>query len=273
MSNQHSCLFCSQPLLRHISQQGIYWFCSHCHQEIPDIENLKEAKFSLRDIISNQLAKRKQLEKKLLPTTTTHTCQKITEESPSLAFADSLSQVANRYRLQVYLEQDWQRMGQEQAPLSLIIGDLDFFQTYNDTYGHSAGDQCLQQVATAIANDVKHPLRLLPTYGGEEFIIILPYTKAETAVQIAEKIRCRVKGLEILQPNLGWSKHLTISLGVASMMPSQEYSSTMLINATVQALYQAKAKGRDRVILHEQLLRQTEVLVKKRPTAQLQKIG
>ncbi|NEP57370.1 MAG: diguanylate cyclase [Symploca sp. SIO2G7] len=272
MSNQHPCLYCSQPLLRHISHQGIYWFCSHCHQEIPDIENLREAKLSLQEVICNQLTQSKQLEKKWLPKAATHPCRKITEELPSLAFADSLSKVANRYRLQVYLAQEWRRMAQEQAPLSLIIGDLDFFQTYNKTYGYYAGDQCLQQVAKAIVNDAKHPLNLLPSYGGEEFFIILPQTKAEAAVQVAERIRCRVKALEILQPNLGWSKYLTISLGVASMMPSKEYSSTMLITATAQALYQAKANGRDRVILHEQLLRRTKVVVKEKTTARLQKL-
>ncbi|NES23043.1 MAG: hypothetical protein F6K41_30025 [Symploca sp. SIO3E6] len=74
MSNQHPCLYCSQPLLRHISNQGIYWFCSHCHQEIPDIENLREAKLSVQDVISNQLTPSKQLlvqltfEQQALPT-------------------------------------------------------------------------------------------------------------------------------------------------------------------------------------------------------------
>ncbi|NEP12504.1 MAG: hypothetical protein F6K14_20310 [Symploca sp. SIO2C1] len=64
MSNQHFCLYCSQPLLRHISHQGIYWFCSHCHQEIPDIENLREAKLSLQNMIRNQLIQDKQSEEK-----------------------------------------------------------------------------------------------------------------------------------------------------------------------------------------------------------------
>ena len=270
MSNQHLCLYCSQPLLRHISSKGIYWFCSHCHQEIPDIENLREAKLSLQNVIHHELTKGKQSEYKWLKTEKLHPYIEVAEKLQNLALSDSLSTVANRYRLQAYLDQEWQRMAKEQAPLSLIIGNFDCFQTYNNTYGHhrgDRGDQYLHQLTKTIVNDLKHPLNLLPSYSGEEFFVILPYTTAEDAVQVAEEIRCRVKSLDISQSNMGFSQYLTISLGVASILPSNEYSSEMLITAATQALYQAKLQGRDRIIIHEQLRRQAQVIVQEKSLA------
>ncbi|HEY9795587.1 MAG TPA: diguanylate cyclase [Leptolyngbyaceae cyanobacterium] len=182
------------------------------------------------------------------------------KELQNLTFSHNLNQVANRLRFQAYLDQEWGRMAQEQAPLSLILGNLDCFKAYNDTYGHQAGDECLQQIAEAIVQTVQRPADLVPRYGGEEFVIILPNTNAEDAVLVAEETRSRVKALEIPQTNSQISTYLTVSLGVASIIPSDEYSSALLITAAEQALYQAKAQGRDRVILHEDLLRQTQIV-------------
>lgn len=112
-----------------------------------------------------------------------------------LANSDGLTQVANRRRFNEYLEQEWQILEQEERELSLILCDIDFFKKYNDTYGHQAGDACLQQVAKAIVEAVNYstgevlPEALVARYGGEEFAIILPQTKPETAVYIAEQIR------------------------------------------------------------------------------------
>ncbi|NJK69257.1 MAG: diguanylate cyclase [Microcoleus sp. CSU_2_2] len=171
-----------------------------------------------------------------------------------LANSDGLTQVANRRRFNEYLEQEWQILEQEKRELSLILCDIDFFKKYNDTYGHQAGDACLQQVATAIVEAVNYSTgdvleeKLVARYGGEEFTIILPHTTPETAVDIAEQIRVGVKNLKIehLQSPLGC---VTLSLGVASTFPQPETSHENLIAAADHALYQAKDKGRDRVIL------------------------
>ena len=166
-----------------------------------------------------------------------------------LATSDSLTQVANRRLFDEYLDQELQRMAREEAPLSLILCDVDFFKSYNDTYGHQAGDDCLQQVAKAISRSVNRPADLVARYGGEEFAVILPNTNAEGGVQIAEKVRFEIKALEIAHANSQVSTCLTLSFGVASIVPRHESSSATLISAADEALYQAKAKGRDAVRL------------------------
>ncbi len=170
-------------------------------------------------------------------------------ELQHLAGSDALTQVANRRRFDEYLDQEWQRMAREEAPLSLILCDVDFFKSYNDTYGHQAGDYCLQQVARAISRSVKRPADLVARYGGEEFALILPNTNAEGAVHVAEKVRSEVKALEIAHAKSQISKCVTLSLGVASTVDCHISSSAMLISEADKALYQAKAKGRDRVVV------------------------
>jgi len=173
-----------------------------------------------------------------------------------LANSDSLTQVANRRRFNEYLDQKWEKLGKEEAEISLILCDIDFFKKYNDTYGHQAGDSCLQKVAKAIVEGVNYSAgevleeTLVARYGGEEFVIVLPHTKPETAVNIAEQIRVWVKNLEVehSQSHVGC---VTLSLGVASTFPGSSLSIAQkdLIAAADRALYQAKDQGRDRVIL------------------------
>jgi len=169
-----------------------------------------------------------------------------------LASSDSLTQIANRRRFDEYLDQEWQRMTWERAPLSLILCDIDCFKSYNDTYGHQAGDNCLQQVAQAINDVVKRPADLVARYGGEEFAVILPHTDAKGAVQIAEAIRSKIQVLQIVHAGSQVSQYITLSLGVASTVPVHESSPAVLIAAADKSLYQAKAEGRDRVVLQKQ---------------------
>jgi len=170
------------------------------------------------------------------------------QQLQQLATVDSLTQIANRRRFDEYLNQEWQGMSREQAPLSLILCDIDFFKTYNDTYGHQAGDSCLQQVAHAISCAVKRPTDLVARYGGEEFAVVLPNTDAKGAVQVAERIRAGVKALQIPHCSSP-SQSVTLSLGVTSTVPANEFFPTTLIGIADQALYQAKDQGRDQVIV------------------------
>ena len=168
------------------------------------------------------------------------------QELQLLVTKDSLTKIANRRYFDQYLNQEWRRLAREQFPLSLILCDIDFFKLYNDSYGHQAGDECLQEVATAIVQVVQRPADLVVRYGGEEFAVILPNTAIAGAAQVAEQIRSAVKALVL---PLGSPQHLTLSVGVASAVPKIEVTAATLFAAADQALYQAKQQGRDRVVL------------------------
>jgi diguanylate cyclase (GGDEF)-like protein len=170
------------------------------------------------------------------------------QELHRLATSDGLTHVANRRCFDECLEREWKRMMREHKPLSLILCDIDFFKPYNDTYGHQAGDDCLQQVANAIRMAVKRAGDLVARYGGEEFAVILPSTDTEGAMQVAQEIQLQIKTLNIAHANSAITNCVTISVGVGTTIPSKDSSPNMLIAITDKALYKAKAEGRDRII-------------------------
>lgn len=177
------------------------------------------------------------------------------------ASLDGLTQVANRRRFDHYLKQEWLQMARLQQPLSLIMADVDCFKSYNDCYGHQAGDECLQQVAAAMTQavgcgvDATLCTSLVARYGGEEFVVVLPQILARSALEFAEKIRSQVKALKIPHSRSPVSKFVTLSLGVAWTIPDSKNSELCicspetLIAVADSALYQAKHQGRDRAIL------------------------
>ena len=168
-----------------------------------------------------------------------------------LATVDGLTAMANRRRFDEYLEQQWHQLGRMHAPLSLILCDIDFFKLYNDTYGHPAGDECLKSVASAFHSQVRRTEDLAARYGGEEFAVILPSADAAGAVHVAEAIQAGVRALQIVHARSTVSQWVTLSLGVTTTMPSPESLPANLIAAADQALYQAKAEGRDRIVLQD----------------------
>ncbi len=171
-------------------------------------------------------------------------------ELEKLSVLDSLTQVANRRRFDDYLIQEWQKLREEQAPLSLILCDIDYFKLYNDTYGHPIGDYCLQQVALAIECVIESTPGLVARYGGEEFSIILPNIGKAQALKIAEKIAVNVNKLHVAHQKSLVSDYVTISLGVHSLIPTAESSPELLIALADKALYEAKAQGRNRACLY-----------------------
>ncbi|MFB2981656.1 PAS domain-containing protein [Microseira sp. BLCC-F43] len=165
------------------------------------------------------------------------------------ASLDGLTQLANRRRFDEYLNIEWLRHKREQLPLSLILFDADYFKLYNDTYGHLAGDDCLRQMAVAIASVGRRPADLVAHYGGEEFAVVLPNTDAKGAMHVASTIRQAVRQLAIPHSRSSVSDRVTVSLGVASVVPTKTLSSQDLLNAADRALYTAKQQGRDRYCL------------------------
>jgi diguanylate cyclase (GGDEF)-like protein len=186
--------------------------------------------------LRQEVRQREQVEAKL---------QQANLELQRIANTDSLTQVANRRCFDETLEQEWHRLRREQQPLSLILCDIDYFKQYNDCYGHPAGDSCLQQVAQAIAGCINRPADMIARYGGEEFAIILPNTNQDGAVTIVEAIRATLRSLQIPHPDSAVAAHVTLSLGIACLVPERNSSCQELVAAADAALYQAKSAGRN----------------------------
>ncbi len=162
-----------------------------------------------------------------------------------LANSDGLTLVANRRRFDEYFDREWRRCARDQTPISLILCDIDYFKRYNDSCGHLAGDDCLRQVAAAINKGIMRPADLLARYGGEEFAVILPNTPSEGAVTVANRIQSQIRDLQIPHP-ASEMKRVTLSLGVATKIPSESAKASELLAAADAALYLAKNQGRDR---------------------------
>lgn len=158
---------------------------------------------------------------------------------------DGLTAIPNRRSFESFYELEWRRTCREKKWLSLIMIDVDYFKAYNDNYGHLAGDQCLKQIAQAL-QVLNRPGDMVARYGGEEFVAVLSGTDQTGARQMADRMRQRVKDLQIEH---GFSKaaaHVTISAGIATQKPENQFSSMDLILKADQALYLAKSRGRDR---------------------------
>lgn len=171
-----------------------------------------------------------------------------------LANCDGLTELANRYRFDEYLQQEWKRMARESQPLSLLLLDVDFFKNYNDTYGHLQGDKCLKKIAQMIKNNVKRPGDLVARYGGEEFAVILPNTPLAGAQKVAERIQQSLREIHLEHQASPVSPFVTLSCGVSSLIPDYNYPPDILIQAADQGLYQAKQLGRNQVIQADQVL-------------------
>ncbi|HEY9859452.1 MAG TPA: diguanylate cyclase [Candidatus Obscuribacterales bacterium] len=172
--------------------------------------------------------------------------QQANERLNQLVCLDGLTQVANRYHFDRHLQQLWNLLSRSQKPLAILLCDVDHFKLYNDTYGHQAGDRCLQQVAMTIQEQVKRSGDLVARYGGEEFVVILTHTFGKDAIELAEKICKEVQQLNISH-RCSPTEQVTISIGVSWVIPSITYSSEQLIAVADKALYQAKHQGRNQV--------------------------
>ncbi|MFE4106174.1 GGDEF domain-containing response regulator [Almyronema epifaneia] len=169
-------------------------------------------------------------------------------ELKRLAYLDGLTEVANRRYFDQRLQQEWQRSRRLQKPLSLMLCDIDYFKAYNDTYGHPQGDRCLHQVAQLIRQTVKRASDFVARYGGEEFALILPNTPLKGAERLCQKVQQQLQQQPIDHIGSALGSRLTLSIGVASLIPSADSTSAELVSLADKALYQAKAQGRNRFV-------------------------
>lgn len=161
-----------------------------------------------------------------------------------LAALDGLTGIGNRRAFDDTALREWQRGQRSKKPLSMLLCDVDQFKLYNDEFGHQAGDLCLKKVAAVLTEQLKRPADLAARYGGEEFAIVLPETSLDGALKLAEACRAHLEKLALEHPETD-AGVVTISIGVASLVPAPEHSMGDLIASADRALYEAKAAGRN----------------------------
>ncbi len=193
-----------------------------------------------------EIDRRKAREQQLLEMTTR--LSQANKELKRLSSMDGLTGVANRRLFDNSLDIEWRRAKRSQTRLGIVMMDIDHFKLYNDHYGHLAGDECLKKVAGALQTCLRRPSDLLARYGGEEFVALLPDTDQSGAMLLAKYGRLAVEKLALPHADSPVSEVVTVSLGVAAVVPQNGRKATELVEAADKALYQAKKKGRNQVV-------------------------
>jgi diguanylate cyclase (GGDEF)-like protein len=166
-----------------------------------------------------------------------------------MASIDMLSGLANRRGFQSRLDFEWLKAQQNDSELSLLMIDVDHFKLYNDTYGHPEGDACLSRLGEALAGIAAETMGFAGRYGGEEFCLLLPNTGAIKALEIGETVRAAIQGLALPHATSSFQT-VTVSVGVAATLPSDNQRPGDLVEAADAALYAAKHRGRNAVVEH-----------------------
>jgi diguanylate cyclase (GGDEF)-like protein len=165
------------------------------------------------------------------------------EKLEELATTDALTGLRNRRKFDASIESEWRRAVRQKRPLALLMIDADHFKTFNDSFGHQAGDEVLIGIAICISDSVRRAGDCAARYGGEEFAVLLPDTPPTQAFAVAETIRLKVEQW------CGETAITTVSIGVASLVPDANVEWTSMVQAADKALYAAKADGRNRTVL------------------------
>lgn len=194
---------------------------------------------------NTDISERKKIERELIEAR--EALEIANKELETKSITDALTGISNRRYFNDILEKEWLRARRNSTPLSLIMCDIDYFKLYNDHYGHLKGDDCLMRVARAINNTIKRPPDIAARYGGEEFVVLLPETSLDGAETVAELVRKNVAGLKILHEKSNVSPYVTISIGVATLIPDRVMPMNSLIELADKVLYQAKKCGRNKV--------------------------
>lgn len=167
----------------------------------------------------------------------------------ALSERDSLTGIANRRYYEGALRREFDRARRDHVPLGVLMADIDHFKQYNDRYGHPAGDHCLKNIAQVMSEAMNRPSDLVARLGGEEFAILLPNTDCSGACLVAERLRSRVNGLNLIHAGGTDPSHVTVSIGVAWSSAAGLWNITQddLVSAADRALYRAKHNGRNRI--------------------------
>jgi diguanylate cyclase (GGDEF)-like protein len=165
----------------------------------------------------------------------------------ALTLTDPLTGLHNRRHFDDVLAREWERARRGQSPLAVLFIDIDNFKSYNDNHGHGAGDDCLAAVGKAIGQSLQRTADLAARYGGDEFVVLLPDTDLDGALEVARRVRVAIGALNIPHDGSRFGC-VTSSIGVARQVPGQDDTSEELLDRADRALYGAKQAGRDGVM-------------------------
>lgn len=230
-------------------------------QLLVEVEERKRAQATLKALL-DAISKRKDDLEIVVQTIMEHGDVMDTQWSQKLleinkiASLDALTQIANRRRFDEHLEYQWKQMTRERSPLSLILCDIDRFKQFNDANGHLAGDDCLQRVASTLNQCVNRPSDLVARFGGEEFAAVLPQTDLNGAIRVAERMQQAIARLQVPHAQSLVSPYVTLSIGVACVVPTADGSSEELIHLADRYLYLAKQQGRNQIVASSDLSNQ-----------------
>ena len=171
--------------------------------------------------------------------------ERANDELRKVSSLDGLTGVPNRRFHDEMLGREWRRCRRNRQPLSVIMVDIDYFKLFNDYYGHLVGDRCLKQVAETLQSVIRRSTDLVARYGGEEFVYTLSESDSNTAYSVAENARIAIEQLQIPHKESKAAPYVTISLGIASIVPEQSMNPFTLTQCADQALYLAKKNGRN----------------------------
>ena len=166
-----------------------------------------------------------------------------------MASRDGLTGIHNRRALDDHINTVWEQAVRDQVPLALLLIDIDHFKAYNDYFGHQAGDECLKRVALKLTRCARRPLEFTGRYGGEEFAIVLFDARREYVEEVSRRIQSAMELGAFKHPLSPVNKTLTVSIGAACVVPGEQRSQFGFIQLADEALYEAKGRGRNRVVI------------------------
>jgi len=173
--------------------------------------------------------------------------RRLQDELLALSITDPLTGLHNRRHFDIACSAEWERARREREPLTALFIDVDYFKSYNDCHGHSAGDDCLALVGKAVAYSLQRPADLAARYGGDEFVVLLPVTDTQGALDVAQRVLRAIYALDIAHAASPFGR-VTSSIGVAQVVPKPNSNPQELLERADRALYAAKQAGRNRVM-------------------------
>ena len=177
--------------------------------------------------------------------------QDANEKLETLTLEDSLTGLNNRRYFEMQLEAEWLRQARDNKILTLMVIDIDYFKLYNDTYGHADGDDCLKEVAQVLKSSLHRPSDVISRIGGEEFVVLLPGVDEVGALSVAKEMKKQLNQAVLTHATSPLGDNVTVSIGIASVVPDKHSTTLSLFKAADKALYSAKAKGRNQVVVGE----------------------